>query len=253
MVLVPEHTLERLQQRQNVNMAPLTARLNGLDHDISDVLKNKQLSDDEKVRQYSQALQNYLSYYNQRKDQPVKVKIQQPPVPSPPVNQPQEPRQVDQQEESTMERDILRTLPKTAVERGQMLLEKIKENPDIMKWDERGQLIYEGEPVVGSHISDLVNDLMRTNKGSGPLGWEMFAQGLAKMNAPEQLLRNSHRKGLLREYKSGIKPPTEGENPQENNDWFPTPELSSTGPIRQQRKTRNAPKEMRQRWLTFDK
>lgn len=248
MVLVPEHTLERLQQRQNVNTPPLTARLNGLDHDINDVLKNNKLSDDEKVRQYSQALQNYLSYYNQRKDQPVTVKIQQPPAPSPPTDQPQE-AQNEKEDESTMERDILRTLPKTAVEKGQMLLERIKENQEIMKWDNRGQLIYEGKPVVGSHISDLINDLVRSKKGTGPLGWEMFTQGLAKMNTPEQLVRNSQRKGLLREYKAGNQP--QAEKPPEKNDWFPTPELSSSGPIRNIQKTRNTPKEMQQRWLTF--
>lgn len=249
MVLVPEHTLERLQQRQNVNTNPLTARLNGLDHDISDVLKNNKLSDDEKVRQYSQTLQNYLSYYNQRKDQPVNVKIQQPPVPKPPEKEPQEVHN-EEQEENPMERDILRTLPKSAMERGQMLLKQIKENPSVMKWDDRGQLIYDGKPVVGSHISDLLNDLLRTNKGAAPLGWEMFTKGLAKMNTPDNLVRNSQRKTLLRELKSGVQEKEKEKNEEKKNEWFPTPELSSPGPIRRM-KTRNAQKQMRQRWLTF--
>jgi len=249
MVLVPEHTLERLQQRQTVNTPALTSRLNELDHEISDVLNNKKLSDDEKVRQYSQTLQNYLSYYNQRKSQPINVKVQQPPVPKPSEREPQEAcNDTTPETTNTMERDILRTLPKTVVDRGQMLLEKIKENPSIMKWDDRGQLIYEGKPIVGSHISDLINDLVRSIKGTGPVGWEMFTQDLAKMNTPDHLVRNSQRKALLKEYKSGVQPVVE--KVQESNEWFPTPELSSIGPLKRPN-TRNAHKERRQRWLTF--
>ena len=71
MVLVPEQTLERLQQRQKVNTTPLTSRLKDLDHDIQDVLKSKELTDEEKVREYVQNLQNYLTYYNQAERSPL--------------------------------------------------------------------------------------------------------------------------------------------------------------------------------------
>ena len=134
-----------------------------------------------------------------------------------------------------------------------MLLEKIKENPEVMKWDEKGQLIVEGKAIPGSHISDLIKDSLKTGKASarGPLGWERFTQGLAKMNAPEHLLRNAQRKSALREFKSGGEALNQPEEESSTNEWFPTPPTSSSGPIRS--KTRNSRKEMRQRWLTFRK
>ena len=256
MVLVPEQTLERLERRQNVSTPPLTARLNGLDHEITDVLKDKKLSEDEKVLQYSQALQNYLHYYNERKNQPINVKVQQPIVtPKAPENAPQEPQEQPQQQEVTqepraevnknIEREIIQALPKTLKDRGRRLLEKIKENSDVMKWDDKGRLVVDGTAQQGTHISDLIKDSLRASKKNspGPMGWEMFTQGLARMNAPESLIRNAQRKLALRSFKSA------GQEPPQEAEWFPTPSPFSPRPAKSRKRTARG--ETTQRWLTF--
>ena len=247
MVLVPENALERLQQRQKVNTAPLTARLNVLDHTIQDVLKSDELTEDEKVRQYSQTLQNYLTYYQQRKGQPINVKLDQPLTikQTAPVEKPQEPQEEHIPEVlDTVERDILSALPKSLKSRGKLLIDKIRENPEVMKWDNRGQLIFEDQPLPGSHIVDLVGDILRDRKGTDPVGWEVFTRGLAKMNAPETFVRNERRRNALREFKSGT---------GNLEAFLPTPPPSgrTPGPIRPVHRTRNTSKQMRQRWLTF--
>lgn len=255
MVLVPEHTLERLERRQNVATPPLTARLNGLDQEITDVLKDSKLSEDEKVRQYSQALQNYLHYYNERKDQPINVKIQQPaPLPKEPEkpqeaqeeNTAQEAREAPRTNRDNIEREIIQTLPKTLKDRGRRLLEKIKENSDVMNWNEKGQLVVDGAAQQGTHISDLIRDSLRASKKNspGPIGWEMFTQGLAKMNAPENLIRNAQRKQALRNYKS------KGHQEPEGNEWFPTPSPFEPRPAKARK--RASTRELRQRWLSFN-
>jgi len=257
MVLIPENTLERLQQRQTVNTAPLTSRLNGLDHDIQDVLSNEKLSEDEKVREYSQTLQNYLTYYNQRKSQPLKVNIEpaiiekkQEEAKEAETEPPQEAQ--EQQQEVTLERDIIRALPKTLKDRGKLLMAKIKENPEIMKWDDRGELIFEGKHLKGSHISDLIGDSLRMRKGVEPVGWEMFTKGLAKMNAPEHLVRNTRSRNALREFKSGVKASnSKDKGEEEANDWFPTPMSLPKGPGPVKSRAKNPKKQIRQRWLTF--
>ena len=53
MVLVPENTLERLQNRQNVLSPPLTQQLKSLDAEMSDILASKQLDVEEKARLYN--------------------------------------------------------------------------------------------------------------------------------------------------------------------------------------------------------
>jgi len=51
-----------------------------------------------------------------------------------------------------------------------------------MRWDHQGVLKYQGKPVAGSNVIDLVNDVIRQRKRSKPKGWEQFAKGLRDIN-----------------------------------------------------------------------
>ena len=74
MVLVPENTLERMQQRQQILTPPVTQTLKNLDSEMNDILSSKQLNDEQKAKLYNQVLHRYLTYYDQRKSQPLHVK-----------------------------------------------------------------------------------------------------------------------------------------------------------------------------------
>ena len=45
---------------------------------MGDILENKQLDDEEKAKLYNQVLQRYLTYYDQRKGQPLHVRLTTP-------------------------------------------------------------------------------------------------------------------------------------------------------------------------------
>ena len=72
MVLVPENTLERMQQRQQILTPPVTQTLKNLDSEMNDILYSKELNDEQKAKLYNQVLQRYLTYYDQRKGQPLR-------------------------------------------------------------------------------------------------------------------------------------------------------------------------------------
>ena len=65
MVLVPENTVERLQQRQHILTPPVTQTLKTLDSEMEDILASEKLDDEEKAKLYNQASQRYLIYYDQ--------------------------------------------------------------------------------------------------------------------------------------------------------------------------------------------
>ena len=75
MILVPENTLERLQQRHQILTPPVTQTLKSLDSEMNDILSSKELDDEAKATLYNQVLQRYLTYYDQRKGQPLHVKL----------------------------------------------------------------------------------------------------------------------------------------------------------------------------------
>ena len=180
MILVPENTLERLQQRQQILTPPVTQTLKNLDSEMSDILSSKQLDDEAKATLYNQVLQRY-----QRKGQPLHVKLTTPkPVESPKPEESEETSKESTAEAETIptsavEQEVMKSVPKLYKAGVRQLLDKIKEHRDVLNWNEKGELMYENKPITGSHVVDLVNDMLRHRKGFEPVGWSVFARGLA--------------------------------------------------------------------------
>lgn len=195
MVLVPENTLERLQQRQQILTPPVTQTLKNLGSEINYILSSKQLEDEEKAKLYNQLLQRYLNYYDQRKGQPLHVKLTTTkPVETPKPEESEETRESTEVEAITtvVEQEVMKCAPEMYKAGARQLFDKIKENRDVLHWNDKGELTYENKPIPGSHVMDLVNNMLRHRKGFEPVGWSVFARGLARINVPENLVRNHH-------------------------------------------------------------
>ena len=66
--------------------------------------------------------------------------------------------------------------PWVGVVGARQLLDKIKEHRDVFNWNKKGELLYENKPITGSHVVDLVNDMLRHRKGFEPVGWSVFCE-----------------------------------------------------------------------------
>ena len=249
MVLVPENTLERLQQRQQILTPPVTQTLKNLDSEMGDILSSTQLDDEQKAKLYNQVLQRYLTYYDQRKGQPLHVKLTNPkPVETPkPDEESKETSKESTEVETTpsaVEEEVIKSVPKLYKAAARQLLDKIKDNRNVLHWNEKGELMYENKPISGSHVVDLVNDMLRHRKGFEPVGWSVFARGLARMNVPENLVRNPQRQSAIREFKTRVRE----ETPESPSRWLPTPPPTSS-PAKKQRKRFASPRPQAVRWL----
>ena len=249
MVLVPETTLERLQQRQQILTPPVTQTLKNLDSEMGDILSSKQLDDEEKAKLYNQVLQRYLTYYDQRKSEPLHVKLTTPkPVETPKQEEAkettEEPAPVEKPALSTVEQEVMKSVPKLYKSGARQLLDKIKENQNVLHWNEKGELLYENKPISGSHLVDLVNDTLRHRKGFEPVGWSVFARGLARMNIPENIVRNPQRQSTIREFKTRVR----DETPDSPSRWLPTPP-SNEPTAKKQRRQIASPRPQVARWL----
>ena len=231
MVLVPENTLERLQQRQQILTPPVTQTLKNLDREMSDILSSEELDDEAKAKLYNQVLQRYLTYYDQRKSQPLHVKLtavkptetpKPEETPKPDAMSSEETRKeatAEAETTSAVEQEVIKSVPKLYKTGARQLLDKIKESRDVLNWNEKGELLYENKPISGSHVVDLVNDTLRHRKGFEPVGWSVFARGLARMNVPENIVRNPQRQSAIREFKARVRE----ETPESPSRWLPTP------------------------------
>ena len=78
----------------------------------------------------------------------------------------------------------------------------------MLNWNEKGELLYENKAISGSHMVDLVNDMLSHRKGFVPVGWSVFARGLARMNVPENIVRNPQRQSAIRKFKTRVREET---------------------------------------------
>ena len=175
MILVPENTKERLQQRRQILTPPVTQTLKNLDSEMSDILSSKQLDDEAKATLYNQVLQRYPTYYDQRKGQPLHVKLTTPKPAE--TSKPEESEETSYESTaeaetiptSTVEQEVMKSIPKLYKVGVRQMLDKTKEHRDVLNWNEKGELMYGNKLITGSHVVDLVNDMLRHRKGFEPV------------------------------------------------------------------------------------
>lgn len=89
---------------------------------------------------------------------------------------------------------ILSVLPKPSRQRGAALIKHIQNDPDQrLTWNQKGQVIYKGQLIQGSHIADLLKDSQYLYKRLQPQGKAEFYQALREMNVPQGLIGNRQR------------------------------------------------------------
>lgn len=220
MVLVSPDTLSTVQDRvQDKPVSSVKINLSRLDQELKQILDRQDLLPYDKVQLYNQTLQRYLTYYNQASNKPIKVQVTQ--------NTPQNIQGdniddavngEDNQElegavggEKSTEDDVKKLLinfPVSLVSKAKSMLDMIKTSGNILSYNDQGELIVEGKVVNGSHISDLIYDVLLGRKGFEPRGWEEFLAGLIKMNIPERIVTNTNRRNkMLKMKQQGVTPP----------------------------------------------
>ena len=75
LVLVPERMAE---QRKKPLAGPLATQVNEIDSDMQDIIRRQDIPIDEKAKLYDQNLQRYLTFYDKRKNKPLRVNVTQP-------------------------------------------------------------------------------------------------------------------------------------------------------------------------------
>ena len=221
MVLIPEELVSLLRERQQETVSPVTKNLVSLKDHMGDILERQDLRPDEKAKLYGQAFQRYQNVREQRENKPVTVQI----VPtksesnsSPTTVKKEVKGEIPADQVST---EIIQSVPKTLKNRAELLMQKLKQRGDVINWNDRGELVYNGKDVRGSNMLDLVNDVLRNRKSSTPQGWEYFARGLAHMNIPNELIHNTKRRRIIDQIKQdpSVFQPIQSEGESKEQDW----------------------------------
>ena len=216
MILVNPETLSTAKDKPVPSESVARTRL---DQELKDILNRVDLEPYDKLQQYNQVLQRYLTYYNSSSKQPMTLKIlHDKPKADPPQAEDgplQTPRPKDKdmpvhdghnddshyQEVNDTSSRLMANFPVVIKKKADTLLDMIKNSKGLMNFNESGELLLEGNVISGTHISDLIYDVLMEKAGLEPKGSEQFLKGLARLNVPERLIRNKTRRATLRNIK----------------------------------------------------
>ena len=200
----------------------------GIDAEIRHILNNTNMHEHDKAKAYQQALQQYLIKVEQLNNCDGRGNMQ--------GKQQNErvlgndtPSRLSREDNDSiktkLERRIIDSVPKLLSKKAEHLLEHIKDNGIV--WNERGEIISNGELIPNSNISDLVHETIRDRKRKGdqPKGWATFAKALHASNIPLELVGNKNR------WNSTVTSPTTPVTPTTpNTPGFITPDSSPKTP-----------------------
>ena len=151
MALVPQEMLERFQQYPEPS--PATKATLALDTEMKNILDRSDVTEDEKIKLYNHTLSRYLTLDHQRK-QPLEMKLTSTEVPVSTSDEIKEQVSTNsntndkKDQKHTLESDVLGSVPVTLRKKAERLLKHLKSDRDIIDWNQRGEIIAEGNIVL---------------------------------------------------------------------------------------------------------
>ncbi|KAJ1154245.1 hypothetical protein NDU88_006999 [Pleurodeles waltl] len=204
MYLVPRQQLEHLGPSNTDVWDIRKNETQRLDAEIKAILNRTDLKPHDKAGLYSGALQNFLQYYKQLTSEKNKLTLY-----TPDAEQQPGPSTVSQDIGPTPTTDafvldLLKNISQKYRGAAQMLLSKMTTTKDLTTWNDRGEFVYKGQPVAGSHMYDLVWGLTHGKTLStqdAPRGWEQFLSAAAELNIPSTIIGNAENRRKLESLK----------------------------------------------------
>lgn len=186
MLLVPEALIESFTRKDQQKSTAELDEVVRLDAEIEKLLVDKTLPLEQKVARYNDIIQQYLHFRDEIRNSAPSVDHVV--VPRAAVSSASSSPPPD----SSIER-IVSTIPKTYQKKARAVLDQLSSS-NAASWSKGNlQLIYNGEPIEGSNIQDLVYASLVPNKQPAPTGFEKFQKALAEANVSGRLLRRQIR------------------------------------------------------------
>ena len=191
--ITQQEMLKFMKEKRQDSLSPNLRKYYEARQEMNDWLEQDDVPEDTKATMYAQQLQRV----NQLKNQVFRPE---------PTNKEQTMTSesdgaTPSQQLNATDKQIIDSVPKTMQNRAKLLIQKLKDHSDVISWNDNGQLVLEGSIVRNSNIVDLVNDVMRKRKGFNPENSNTFAKVLAKINVPEDYLKNPDRIDSIRWYR----------------------------------------------------
>ena len=195
LILVPENEFKHLKaRREMISTLPVLNEAAKISQEMDMTLAKSELEPNLQLMQYNQLMSRYRTLLNKLNNTPQQTS----PVASM-ENQSSSAKGTASINENADQ--IFANLPSRYREKAEHVLNFVRNKPELLRWSENGNIIHRGTLIQGTHIADLINDLMIKRKGFVPQGKSEFLEALARMNIPETHILNTDRRREIQEMK----------------------------------------------------
>jgi hypothetical protein len=210
-VVISQEEYERLKETPIKLVNPEKREMKKSEIEMSNVW-NRDLPNDEKIRVFTEELNNLKSRYDALlKPKPLEVFMKK---------KEEEPKK---DEKDIIQESIIHSVPKTSKVEAKLVLDYLKLKSNTISWNDMGEIIFHGEVIPGSNITDMIIDTVTNRKRSeiSPMFKSVFLKALAEVNMPSKWIKNKEYNQLLQSYK-GVKSRNIFKSPDEKKiklDW----------------------------------
>lgn len=210
-VVISQEEYERLKETPIKLVNPEKREMKKSEIEMSNVW-NRDLPNDEKIRVFTEELNNLKSRYDALlKPKPLEVFMKK---------KEEEPKK---DEKDIIQESIIQSVPKTSKVEAKLVLDYLKLKSNTISWNDMGEIIFHGEVIPGSNITDMIIDTVTNRKRSeiSPMFKSVFLKALAEVNMPSKWIKNKEYNQLLQSYK-GVKSRNIFKSPDEKKiklDW----------------------------------
>lgn len=170
MILVPEEVLKRLQSGSSSEKSLQIDTTLELQSDPSDVISRRGLNNTEKINIYNHKLQQHVNQNAKRNSAKLETK--------------------------NWDTEIASSIPSYILGES-ITLYKWLQHSSLVKFTDRGELIYRDRPLAGSHIIDLLAYAAPGSKKSkNVIGSEEFYEYLKNENVPRSIYKDRSKIGI---------------------------------------------------------
>ena len=95
--------------------------------------------------------------------------------------------------------------------KGKLLLNYLETQPDVMHWNNKGELIYKGDIIRGLNITDLFRNILsssnntssskRSRDNISTFERNLFSKALSEANVPYDWIKNAQQLEIIKNYK----------------------------------------------------
>ena len=137
---------------------------------------NTNKADDERMREYNEKMQDFHMYKDKIKGARIAPRPRQPPI-------------NEKSEDDRVAQGAVSAMPVSLQSNAQKLIDRLKNNDDVISWTSDGEVSIHGKKMVGSSLTDLVGDAIRNTKAQHP-NRAPFLKALAEINTPDAMIKN---------------------------------------------------------------